>query len=202
MNYEKYKNARNCAWQLLIDNKITQLPVKISNICQNLGIKIIPYSLWNIDNAKNDGYTRYVGDELCIFYDDKCSPQRCRFTIAHELGHIILGHVKKGFKTKVNREPSITDDPLETQANLVAIRILSPACVLWALHINSADDIARICDISLQSATFRLERLKLLYKREQDFIRKYNKSCFLMSDLEKKVYNQFKPFINQFFQQR
>lgn len=42
---------------------------------------------------KTEGLTFFVGETPVILYDDTPSPQRIRFTIAHELGHLVLGHV-------------------------------------------------------------------------------------------------------------
>ena len=41
MLYGKYKNIRNAAWQVLIDNGICTLPVQLSLITDNIGVKII-----------------------------------------------------------------------------------------------------------------------------------------------------------------
>ena len=53
------------------------------------------------------------------------------------------------------------------------------------------------CNISLTSAKIRVERMKLLYKREQEFLQKYGRSCFLQSPLEQKVYKQFQGLLNK-----
>lgn len=39
--YGRYKNIRNSSWQVLIDNDISALPVKVSLIAANAGIKLI-----------------------------------------------------------------------------------------------------------------------------------------------------------------
>ena len=119
---------------------------------------------------------------------------RQRFTVAHELGHCLL-HKGNGL---YNREPSENDNPVEQEANVFASRILAPACVLWGIGVTSAKQISDICNISTQSAEFRWERLQELYDREQQFILKYGKSCFLQSPLERMVYNQFRDFIRKY----
>ena len=111
------------------------------------------------------------------------SPERRRFILAHELGHIILGHV--GRVGLLNREPSPEDDPLEQAANVFASRLLAPACVLWGCNVQSAAEIAQLCGISQTAAQFRWERLQLLYQRGK----------FLTSPLERQVYAQFRPYI-------
>ena len=118
---------------------------------------------------------------------------RQRFTIAHELGHILL-HGGNGL---YNREPSESDNPIEQEANIFASRLLAPACVLWGLGVTSAQQISELCNISLQSAEFRMRRMNELYEREKRFLNMYNKSCFLISELERKVYRQFSEYIQQ-----
>ena len=41
----------------------------------------------------------------------------------------------------------------------------------------------------------RMNELYELYERERDFIRRYGKSCFLLSPDERKVYEQFSDYI-------
>lgn len=197
MDYSKYKQSRNLSWQILIDNNITELPVKISTICKNLGIRIISYErgyeiLEVADLLEDCIHSDGITFEGAIFYNEKCSVQRQRFTVAHELGHI-LQHTKGIY----NREPSATDNPIEHEANVFASRILAPACVLWGLGVKSAEEISRICDISITSAKFRMDRLNLLYERERAFKEQHGKSCFLLSSSERQVYQQFYNYISK-----
>lgn len=196
IDYSKYKKSRNLSWQLLLDNNIRELPVQVSRICKNLGIPIISYSnganlirQMNLDKLcdESDGFTF----SNSIFYNSNCSVARQRFTVSHELGHILL-HDGQGF---YNREPNPHDNPIEQEANVFASRLLAPACVLWGLKIRKPEQIAEVCNISIASAKFRMERLNLLYKREQDFICKYNKSCFLQSPFERQLFENFSKYI-------
>ena len=197
MDYSKYKQSRDLTWQILINHNVSVLPVKVSQICRVMNIRIFSYSKgykyianFNDYALNNDGFTF----DNCIFYNDQCNAGRQRFTVAHELGHCLL-HGGKGL---YNREPTSTDQPIEQEANVFASRLLAPACVLWGLNVKNAKQISDLCNISMQSAEFRMERMSELYRREQDFLQRYGKSCFLMSDLEKQVYKQFKPFIESY----
>lgn len=196
MQYNKYQKSRDLAWQILISHKIKQLPVKVSSICRSMGYYVISYAcaydaIINMglsDMArKSDGFT--CGG--IIFYNEQCTIQRQRFTVAHELGHILL-HGGQGI---CNREPSANDNPTEQEANVFASRLLAPACVLWGIGVTNAGQISEICDISMQSAKFRIKRLQELYDREKDFMQKYGKSCFLLSSQERAVYEQFYDYI-------
>lgn len=179
MNYKKYQASRDLAWRILIDEKICELPISISKICHSLGIVIKYYN----PADGNDGCSFIVDGTPTIFISRNISNSRKRFTAAHELGHILLGHA--GRYKLVNREPSPHDNPVEQSANVFASRLLAPACVLWGCNVHTAEDISKLCDISMQSAVFRMERMEQLYKR----------NMFLTSPLERAVYNQFESYI-------
>jgi len=38
VNYQDYKDARDASWRILIDCKVTELPVRISGLCRALGV--------------------------------------------------------------------------------------------------------------------------------------------------------------------
>lgn len=181
MRYDEYKISRNLAWEILLQEQITELPISVSGICKNMGIKIIYY----IPKDDNSGMSMILDGEPVIFVNQNESTERKRFTAAHELGHILLGHVGK--YNLVNREPSGNDNPIERAANIFASRLLAPACVLWGCGVKRAEDIAALCRISKQSAEYRMERMKILYER----------NVFLTSALERKVYLSFKNYIEK-----
>ena len=194
MSYKDYQKARDAAWRILLDCHINHLPVDLNVVCKQLGVCTASYNaaraliaergLSDIA-AKTDGLTFYAGDIPTILYNGSCTAGRIRFTVAHELGHIILGHVAPGGVTVVNREPAPGDIPPETAANQFAARLLAPACVLWGLGLHTPEEVARVCHISDQAAQFRADRMRALYKRDK----------FLLSPLEQRLYQQFLPFI-------
>lgn len=201
MSYRDYQNARDAAWQILLDCGIDCLPVSLNTICHELKIKVLTYSKGagiiekarlGQDVRRTDGMTFYAKNTPVVLYDEKTSPQGAKFTVAHELGHIIMGHVKPGYFTVANREPQPGDAPEEQSANQFAARLLAPACVLWGMGVHSAEEIMELCRISRPAAEFRAQRMAELYRRDQ----------FLSSPLERKVYRRFKPFIREFRRSR
>ena len=181
MDYRDYKKSRDLAWRVLINENVRELPVKVVRLCKQMGIRVIAFT----PETDSDGFSTVVDGQAQIFVSDRCSRERQRFTVAHELGHILLGHV--GAYELVNREPSRGDNPIEQAANVFASRLLAPACVLWALDARTPEQISALCQISRQSAAFRAERMEVLYQRNR----------FLTSPLERQVYQQFRDFIDR-----
>ena len=197
MDYRDYQKARDAAWRILLDCKVDRLPVTLNDVCRKLKIRVLSYSEGAriIERAelvqamrRTDGMTFYARKTPVILFDESKPPQRAKFTIAHEVGHIILGHVKPGSFTPANREPQPGDAPEEQAANQFAARLLSPACVLWGLGIHTPEEIMELCRISRPAAEFRAKRMAELYRRDKFFI----------SPLEREVYKQFQPFIREF----
>lgn len=179
MDYKKYMLARDMAWKVLLDGNVHALPVSTSGLCRTMGIRVKLYE----GREGSDGESTILDGEPLILVSRNKPVPRQRFTAAHELGHILLGHVGKG--RLVNREPSPTDNPIEREANVFASRLLAPACVLWGCGVGSVEDIMELCGISRQAAEFRWQRLQTLYGREK----------FLTSPLERKVFEQFKDYM-------
>ncbi|MDD6447205.1 MAG: ImmA/IrrE family metallo-endopeptidase [Ruminococcus sp.] len=182
MNYGQYKNARNASWQCLIDYKINSLPVKVSWIVKQSNIALLKNSAVNLLSKNESGTTLIQNDKFYIIYADGQSHQRCRFTIAHELGHIFLGHL-----FNKNGKGFLTTDDTESSANVFARDLLAPACVLHELQVLTAPEISQLCNISLEAATYRAERMKELERR----------NAFYLHPLEKQVKEQFAEFINK-----
>ena len=193
-----YQNSRDAAWQMLIKNHISSLPVSVNNICKSEHIRLFTYQegkrvieqLSLQDHMhENDAFS------FChmIFFDDRQPITRQRFSVAHELGHIVLHPAVEA--TVLNREISPNDSPLETEANIFASRLLAPLCILHFLNLNSPQQIAELCQISMIAAKIRYQRLCDIRKRDERMRSKKGYGCFLLSPLEQQVYRNFENYI-------
>ena len=126
----------------------------------------------------------YRGRHFILYNRGVLSLSRRRWSIAHELGHIVLDHPINPIIYR-NSEVDENQSPTEIQANIFARDLLMPAGVLTALHVTTVDEIMQICNVSRISAQIRLERLTELYKRNK----------FGAHPLERQVISQFKDFI-------
>lgn len=182
--YGAYKNVRDSAWQVLIDFNIRSVPVDVVKIACSSDISIIKNSEINELKSSEVGASILDGDKWYIVYDDTVSKGRIRFTLAHELGHIFLGHpLKLGYHARTID----TDKPeTEQQADMFAARLLVPACVVWGLDLHTPAEIQQAFDVSLSAAKARASRMQVLYQRNK----------FLSSRLERQVYDNFKDYIS------
>lgn len=187
-SYGLYRRKRDAAWRCLIDCHIDHLPVSVSRIAGQLDIGLYAYGpnarliynsgLGSLLNAAGFAYMDPNG-KMMIFYDETLSRQEIRFTAAHELGHILLGHVGSG--APLGRLLTPFDEKLETEADSFAIRLLAPACALWGMGAYTAKEISALCDISMEFARTRANRMHTLQKR----------NMWLKSSLERQLYQQF-----------
>lgn len=101
-----------------------------------------------------DGYTiaeNVAGKWLfTILYKDTLLPQRIRWTISHEIGHIALGHIQS----------PVPHQTATDEAQYFAEQLLSPVAVVAKLGARTAEDIARLCNISMDAAGWRMDDLQ------------------------------------------
>lgn len=127
---------RNANWQCLIDCKISSLPTSLFQICQHFGIKVVGNSKLTVNKFAlgEKAMKTIVNDQCYIIVDDGLPMAVQRYSIAHEIGHILLGDG-------------------EYEAERFAIDVLAPACVLWGLNLHSAEEISDVCNISYNIST-------------------------------------------------
>lgn len=186
LDYGKYKDARNASWQCILDFNINKLPVMVTDIIKKSeSIRLFKESDVHMLENSESGKTILHNGFFEIVYRDTEPSYRCRFTISHELGHIFLGHLL--INTTVYRTFAVRDD-LESSANVFARDLLAPACVLHELHATTAEEIAKICNISMQAAKNRAERMQVLEARNK----------YYLHPLERQVRQQFEQFIEEY----
>lgn len=85
-----------------------------------------------------------------IYYDETKSLGRIRFTIMHEVGHIVLGHKQES-------------DLAKMMANYFAAYSLAPSPIIMQYNCENSQDIAEAFDISMESADHTYKRYKNWY---------------------------------------
>lgn len=169
----------------ILQNQLDSLPIDLHKIIHNNKWNLYSFSearnMLNsikVDLTKNNyGFTLRIGRRMFIFYDENVSIPLQRFTIAHEIGHIVLKHF---YINDHNND--------EKEANMFAARLLMPMCVLHECNIYNASQIQEICEVSEMAAYYRYKRLKLVEERGK----------FYTDKLELEVYKLFKKYIDQY----
>lgn len=102
------------------------------------------------------------GESAVIKFNPSDSAKRQRFTIAHELGHYVLGH-GHAFRDPSSHFSMSYYDPREVDANQFAAEILMPEMAVKVLvkqrKIEDVAELARIFDVSVNAMSYRLKKL-------------------------------------------
>lgn len=116
--------ARDVLKALRIKEPPVDLPAVIKHLSgvRNITIELLPYSLPD----KVSGAHARKGQRHIITYNRNHHPRRQRFTIAHELGHLLLEHLD----VQSNEEDLPSRNPEETAANAFAAELLAPLAFL------------------------------------------------------------------------
>jgi len=94
-------------------------------------------------------------------YDESQIPDRIRWTLAHEIGHIVLKHLEEFDLTEINRGLNSEQyRVLENEANAFAAELLAPLYILKRLNIENDYDISKYFLLSGEASRNRANALK------------------------------------------
>ena len=169
----RYNLAKRNARQLLTQSGVTSAPVPLDRLAAEIGARI-RYEPFPGENLSGMAYRQPDGQRF-IGVNALHSKRRQRFTIAHEIAHLVLHqqedlHIDEAFPIDFRTErSSLAIDDKEIEANQFAAELLMPA--EWILndvserHIDFESDneaiteLAAKYDVSVQSMTIRLSAL-------------------------------------------
>ncbi len=173
----RYSLARRRAQQLLAEGGVTETPVPLERLAE-LCRATIRYEPFDGD-VSGMVHCRPDGGGV-IGVNSEHSKTRQRFTIAHELGHLLL-HADAEFHIDEKRPLALRDevssqaiDPREIEANQFAAELLMPAALVRAsvealvetdaeVTVEDAvEELARDYRVSQIAMTHRLTSLKII----------------------------------------
>ncbi len=128
----RYALARKKAQELLARERITVAPVPVEQLATSLGasIRYEPFA------GELSGLVHRSDDGTVIGVNSMHASTRRRFTIAHEIGHLLLHknedlHIDERFPIGFRNETSSqASDPAEIEANQFAAELLMPSNLL------------------------------------------------------------------------
>ncbi len=200
--YRLYREARDTAWRALLRLEEKRLPVDAEALARRVGAQVHPWP----DEKENPRLAQYAGQaegacvSLCVrgqwhlFLRGGLREDEKRFAVAHELGHLLLGHETRRIAPGVRRFASgenagdVIAEPCSAEdyaADIFASRLLAPACLLHETGTVTAEGIAALCGLPPLAASQRAERMALLSER----------GVFYLNPLEKKVRDAFAPWL-------
>ena len=170
-------NGRDRARQLIADYQIYQAPVHVEAIAESLGFQIARHRF----DGPESGFALHDGKQSIIGVNIQTSGRRQRFTIAHELGHLLMHEGRPLTVDQAvlridlrNDLSSMATDLQEIEANTFAATLLMPDEIVLdyatiLLQSNgeiSRDDLiaqlARRFDVSVEAMSYRLISLGIL----------------------------------------
>lgn len=165
---QQYEIIKKKVVELFQFLNIHRIPIDCFEICRRMGIQLVPYS--SLSGKKLQAIKKFSQDGVSllweengksgwkIFYNDAMPSQRIRFTIMHEIGHIVLDHTEHS-------------ELAESEANFFARYALAPSPLVGQLEIEDYVELSTTFDLSLQCASYAMRAyLKWLKHSSADLL--------------------------------
>ncbi len=151
----RYEEIKSIIADIYYEYGITNLPIDPFELAKKMQIAVNEYNDFPSDAqnkmrvASEDGFSYMLTLEprFHINYNFDTLGERARFTLAHEIGHIVLEH----------KEPSLE---AEAEADVFAQLLLVPEAVLVYLNIQEIYQIRSFFSVSKKCAQTCLTLLK------------------------------------------
>ena len=135
----KFGNYKYGISKLMLEEEVFEIDVKtIAEVCDIL----IEYSCVESSgfSVNNDTNSEDIKNEISV---NQFEPEyRQRFTIAHELGHIILGHKGISYRfSDVSKYKNTIDRMNEVAANKFAADLIMPEKLVKEVLVNSINEL-------------------------------------------------------------
>jgi Zn-dependent peptidase ImmA (M78 family) len=191
-------------------------PIDIIEIINSFdNIKIVSYHQFMIDHnlTKEETFEILTSKEGCtdyfkplnryiIYYNDldpKCE-ERIRWTLTHELGHILCNHYSNNTRVFYDDLTESEYKLKEAEANYFAGLLLSNPVILHKLNVRSPYDIEIYCALSSEASRYRYDNYKkwckhmILTSSDRYILRNFQ------NYLERKMfeYQEYLGFMNSF----
>jgi Zn-dependent peptidase ImmA (M78 family) len=168
------RQIRSLTKQLLQEHQMVTPPINVAELARRLGVLV---QLKQAEEELSGFLLRDIdGHKALIGVNSEHHLNRQRFTIAHELGHLLLHegepiHVDRGLKINLRNEAASQGTLLEEkEANLFAAELLMPSHFIRKdlqekTSLDLEQDIQTLADsyqVSTQAMMYRLAYLKYL----------------------------------------
>lgn len=144
---DRYERIKRKVVDFIKKNNIDTYPLDCYKICEKLNIPLVKYSSLNkderdfVESKSGDAYIVKTNDNkpVGIVYNDDAKELRIPTNLAHELGHIGMGH----------KEHSMLAD---VEADFFGVYFLAPNPLMERYDIQSFEDVYNKFNVSMQVA--------------------------------------------------
>lgn len=163
---------------VFIECHITSFPIHCFQLLELYGFKLYSYT-----EVKKRAPELYILCSQCsddafidkntgtVIYNNTLTAGRIRFSLMHELGHHVLGHIGE-------------EADLETEANYFASHLLAPRMAIHYAGCKNFKDVARCFDLTYEASAYAFDD----YRRwRRNIASRRNK----ITENEKKLYDHF-----------
>jgi len=157
ISWERYEEIKKRVSEVFEEYEPNGLTVDIFGLAQSMGIEILYASemmnensginIYDVLSLPNSFLHYYDKDGVLVVYIDDvgCKRNRQRFSLGHEIGHIILGHTEQSPENE--EEANFVAEYLLTPTSLVMVEgagiyMQDPAFLEYAFDVSS--DVASI----------------------------------------------------------
>lgn len=122
---ERYESIKQLVANVIQGTNVNKYPLNMLWLLNEFDIKVSGYQQLKPSKerecflASDDAFSIDEGGIWRVYYNMSLKPTRIRFSLAHELGHILLNH-----------QHQAEDDFDESEANFFAKYLLAPPCII------------------------------------------------------------------------
>ncbi len=178
---------------LLSSDSITSIPFSVESfIEQDKDVRIRSFktaSKYGLDvrsfGSDSASIIRHNGKYI-LFYNELKPVVHTRFSLAHEYGHLCLGHLDAPRTAEIYHTQEI-------EAGFFAAQLLMPEAILRAMdeqtnHALNTETIARLFNVSRDAAQRRLNKIRKV---------RYPYVSITEDQYNRKILSKFRPFIER-----
>lgn len=175
MSWKLPNTIKNALKDLILPDFYEAGALNLEKVAKALNIKEIILAKFKSDEVS--GLLKKTGEnEWEIYVNASDSPRRRRFTVAHEIGHLVSYLNGGESKEKIDENGKISDyafaaragtvNAAEAEANAIAARILMPSNAVIALYNQgkTVEDMADYFQVSESAMLVRLADKDLSHK--------------------------------------
>lgn len=157
--------ARRAA-AVLAENRVQRYPLNPMMLAERYGIKVVPYPLFarhtgnTMDGLlarSEDGFsTEKDGYPIIAYNSDVRSKGRRRWTLLHEISHVLLGHI--------SQEPPPEEECVrrEREAQQLTAGLIAPLGLAHLCNVQSAEEMRVVFGLSREAAGYFFRDLNRL----------------------------------------